>query len=563
MKIYHSIKFKLVVMTAVICMLLVCCINIYTIENSKKNYREVTHNYLYDLAASHGRTMELLLHEEGEEKALQADTLAAALADVGLTGVESSYAYVVAGDGTMLYHPTAEKIGQPVENAVVTKLVADLQKGITSDPAVVEYEFKGAMKYAAYYMNAQGKFILVISADEEEVMAPFSTITKMSGSIAMLLSVLAVVAVFILVSKMLTPLGFANRAVNALASLDFRVVDQMQENIHMQRKDEIGSFVRDTVELRGRLLDVVSGLQEQSNTLYDASDSLLEVAKNTASGVDGIEQAVLEIAEGASAQAGDTQKATEDVVAIGNMVEKTNNNVVVLKNNADDIERLGYSASDTLSELVNVNDKAKEYIEEIYEQTNNTNASVMKISNAVQLITSIAEETNLLSLNASIEAARAGEQGKGFAVVAAQIQKLAEQSNESAQEIENIIRDLMADSEKAVDTMDDVKAIMLEQSEKMEKTDRIFADVLKGIIQSKDGIQAIAENTRQMDMSKEGIVDVVENLSAVAEENAASTQETSAAVTEMGNNIEEVSGEADRMKEIAAELEKSVKMFQI
>lgn len=563
MKVYQSMKFKIVIMVAVICAFLAITINVYTIHSSKGNYREVTHDYLYDLAVSNGRVIETVIAEQGEESALSGDVLARTLEGVGLSGVESSYAYIVNGEGTMLYHPTAEKIGKPVENEVVSNLVADLQKGITHDPDVVEYIFKDAQKYASYYMNEDGKFILVISADEKEVMEPFNKIIALSTGIALLMAAIAIVIAFIIMSKMMAPLTYANSSVNAIADLDFRVTDQTRENAYLQRTDEIGSMLRATVELRSKLVDVVNGLKQQSNALYAASDSLFAAAQNTASGADGIEQAVMEIAEGATAQAGDTQKATADVVAIGNMVEKTNSNVVVLKNNADDIERLGYSASDTLAELETVNDKAKTYIEEIYEQTNNTNASVMKISNAVQLITSIAEETNLLSLNASIEAARAGEQGKGFAVVAAQIQKLAEQSNESAQEIENIIRDLMADSEKAVGTMDDVKKIMLEQSEKMEKTDQIFADVLKGIIQSKDGIQSIAENTRQMDISKEGIVDVVENLSAVAEENAASTQETSASVTEMGTSIQEVSSEADRMKEIAAELEKRVNMFKM
>ena len=136
-----------------------------------------------------------------------------------------------------------------------------------------------------------------------------------------------------------------------------------------------------------------------------------------------------------------------------------------------------------------------------------------------------------MSLNASIKAARAGEQGRGFAVVAAQIQKLAEQSNESTQQIESITDSLIADSEKAVNIMGEVKDIMMRQNEHVSKTDEIFTQVKGGIDSSIDGVSKIAEKTRQMDEARVKVVDVVQNLTAIAEENAASTEETLASVS--------------------------------
>ncbi len=152
----------------------------------------------------------------------------------------------------------------------------------------------------------------------------------------------------------------------------------------------------------------------------------------------------------------------------------------------------------------------------IYEQTNTTNESAMKIREATTLITSIAEETNLLSLNASIEAARAGDQGRGFAVVASQIQKLAEQSNESARQIENIIDSLIEDSQKSVATMEDVKKIMESQSESVGRTNERFTQVRNGITQSLDGVNQIADKTKRLDEARVNVVDVVQNLTAIA-----------------------------------------------
>ena len=248
---------------------------------------------------------------------------------------------------------------------------------------------------------------------------------------------------------------------------------------------------------------------------------------------------------------------------MGNMVEETNQEVRNLMDNADNMRKASDEASTTLSDLEKINQQAKDAIDVIYEQTNTTNESALKIREATSLITSIAEETNLLSLNASIEAARAGEQGRGFAVVASQIQKLAEQSNDSARQIEAIIDSLISDSQKAVETMGEVKEIMNSQNENVEKTNSIFTQVKEGIFNSIDGVNKIADKTQKLDEARVNVVDVVQSLSAIAEENAASTEETSASVTEVSNIIYSISENATQLKEVANGLEENMNIFKI
>ncbi len=179
------------------------------------------------------------------------------------------------------------------------------------------------------------------------------------------------------------------------------------------------------------------------------------------------------------------------------------------------------------------------------------------------MISSIADETNLLSLNASIEAARAGEAGRGFAVVAAQIQKLAEQSNNSASEIDKIIHMLIEDSQKAVRTMNQVKEIMKNQSENVTKTGSVFTQVTEGINKSISGVGEIAHKTAHLDEARTSVVDIVQNLTAIAQQNAASTEETSAAVIEVSDIMNEISGNAKQLKEIAAVLENNMSSFRL
>ena len=361
----------------------------------------------------------------------------------------------------------------------------------------------------------------------------------------------------VIVKPIVRMTNFANR----LSSMNFSDHETGQKLF--ARKDEIGAMSRALEYLRTEVADVVREVREQSGLLLEASDHVHDSASETATTMQQLDSAVGEIADGASSQAGDTQLATEKVVNMGDMVEQTANQVDDLMKYATRMQQSGQGATEALEQLEQVNGQAMQYIHVIAEQTDTTNASASKIHEAASMITEIAEETNLLSLNASIEAARAGEQGRGFAVVAAQIQKLAEQSNESAKEISEIIRVLMEDSQKAVSIMDDVKEIFKKQSEHVDNTKQAFDEIQKNVEQSIAGMSAIDEKTKQLDHERSGVIDIVQNLSAIAQENAASTEETSASVTEVKAISDQLSEEADSLKNISHTMEQSMAVFQI
>ena len=329
------------------------------------------------------------------------------------------------------------------------------------------------------------------------------------------------------------------------------------------RSDEVGDLCKYVEELRTRLAEIIGKLKEESGHLYSSSNRLYSTSQNANDAVGQVERAVHEIADGATSQADETQKATENVILMGNMVEETSAQVEELQKNAIEMQKSSEQASAILSELAAVNQETVDAIEVISQQTNTTNESALKIRDATNLITEIADETNLLSLNASIEAARAGEQGRGFAVVAAQISKLAEQSNESARKIEEIITSLIADSTKSVETMNHVRDIMERQNENVQKTDEAFQIVKDGIDRSMDGVKYIADKTTQLDKARVNVVDVVQNLTAIAEENAAGTEETSASATEFGNMIGDIESETQGLKDAANVIEESVGIFKL
>ena len=525
----------------------------------KEELSGMNRNYMNDVVKAYGEMLDMAV--QMDESVLDAAHLQKLIGEVSINGVASSYAYLVDGQGTMLYHPTADKIGQSVENEVVKTLVADIRSGKIPKPDVVGYEFNGVIKYAAYYVGVNASYILVISADEEEVFTVVDYILRKTGFTAILALVFFGLLGLWITGITVSPIHKITNIVVKMADMDFTESDIQDKLNH--RKDETGSMSRAITRLRESLRQMAEGIKEESLEIYHASENLNANAESTAENMAEVEKTVTEIADGATSQAEETQKATENVILMGSMVEETNMEVENLRDNASSIRKSSDDAMEILANLEEINRKTKDAIEVIYGQTNTTNQSAVKIREATEIITSIAEETNLLSLNASIEAARAGEQGRGFAVVASQIQKLAEQSDESAKQIESIVNSLIRDSEKAVETMDVVRDIIGRQSENVDKTNQIFRQVKSGIDSSIEGITAIAQKTGRMDEARINVVDIVQNLTAIAEENAASTEEASAAVTEVANIVSGISDNSEQMKKVSESLEKHVEIFKL
>lgn len=556
----HSLRSKMLFM--IIATVLVCAVTVLLSMKPMitKNFTAMQSNYMDDMAIAYGKLVGDHVAKEGLDS-ISGTEMQALLSQVEINGKESSYAYVVDSDGIMLYHPTTEKIGASVENEIVKKVLADIKAGKEQKPAVYEYDYHGAIKFAGVYPDVENGFLLIISADKSEIQADIQSILLKTVWIALGSFFTCVILALIFAAIITKPIKEMAEIADRFASLDLRE-DTRQERIG-EKKDEVGLLSRSIGGLREQFNSVVTHIKEQSNNIHEAAASLDEHAKETLNNMEQVERAVYEIAEGAGSQAEDTQKATEHVIEMGNMVEETNQEVENLYSYANSMKQTGDSASQTLSDLEEINRKAKESIDLIYQQTNTTNESALKIREATELITFIAEQTNLLSLNASIEAARAGEQGRGFAVVASQIQKLAEQSNDSARQIGEIITLLISDSGKAVDTMNEVMEIMELQNRNIQQMGQQFEQLFAAIDKSNRGVGNIADRTKSLDEARINVVDIVQNLTAIAQENAAGTEETSASVTEVSDIVTQISENVNQLRKIAEELQEHMEIFQL
>lgn len=558
----HSLKAKILLLVAAAVVLTVV-LNLWTvISKSSSNISELTSNYMLDVAMVAGEGIDNQIRMSSYDSVMSGGNLSRIVGNVEIKGVKDSYTYIVDGDGTMLYHPTADKIGKPVENSVVKGVISKLKSENRPQPEVVQYNFNGETKYAGIYVGKSKDFILVVNANKKQALSGTTSVVTSTVKGSIFAMVLCLIAAIFVTRKIVAPIINATDTVEKLGNLDFSE-DVSSDKKMLNRKDEVGVMLRSITELKNIIVKVMAEIRAYSESLGEAAEALKNSANESSTAAGQVETAITGIADGASSQAQETQSATENVIVMGKMIEQASTEVEQLGDNAADMHKASENAMSILAELEKINQKTMEAIHIIGEQTQKTNESAAKIKVATDMISEIAEETTLLSLNASIEAARAGEQGRGFAVVANQIQKLAEQSADATTQITEVISELVNDAQESVQTMDEVKEVMNQQSENVSQTEKAFKNVEKGIAESIESVEKITDKTRKLDEARAGVVDVVQSLSAIAEENAASAEETSASASEVGSIMEDVSQNANMLDEIAVKLNENVKRFKI
>lgn len=390
-----------------------------------------------------------------------------------------------------------------------------------------------------------------------------SDINKMNGrvtGIGLVLLIVFGVSGFVVSSRIARSLTKAKEALQHLAEgkLDTCVAEDV-----MRRGDEIGDIGRATTDLIQRLREIVEKLLKTSGDLFEAGNSLDTMAASSSIATEEISRAVDGISKGAVSQAEEIESASAQITSIGKLIDEIVDNVGSLTQASNNMSAAGDASTRTMVNLSESNDRTTEAITSIGRQIRLTDESINRISEAADLITSIASQTNLLSLNASIESARAGEAGKGFAVVASEIQKLAVQSSDAAVEIQQIINTLQSESARTMKEMQAAEALMKEQQDKLDETRTKFDEVSNGIKISREGTGQIRVSADSCGSARTAVIDVFSNLSAISEENAASTEETNASMQELNATINLLANEAGKLKDISQALNDYMQFFRM
>lgn len=390
-----------------------------------------------------------------------------------------------------------------------------------------------------------------------------AVIMRILGSIVA--AVAAIMLVCLIVSTKLASTISRNirtsiKAVEKIAAGNLNV---QVNNKLLKSKDEIGDLSRVTITLRDAMQRTILEINQNVQKLLEASSLLGTAADNTNGTMNKVRSAVNRIVENSAEQAENSKSTSEHMRLMGENITETSTEVEALNSNAEFMHQSSEKAAETLSNLQHINSEVEQIIGEVQEQTNRTNDSVQQIHKATAFITSIAEETDLLSLNASIEAARAGESGRGFAVVAEQIKKLSEQSNQSSSEIEETAMMLSEDSQKAVEIMQKMQEIIMSQSESMQDTQKVVEEVVAQIANSMQSIQQIKETTEHLANVRNEVLQAVETLSNIAQDSVSGTKKTYEDTEEVVDTFKQVYMSAEQLREIADQLAGSVQHFHV
>ena len=451
--------------------------------------------------------------------------------------------------------------------------------GSTAGEKIVEKVLKGGEEYFSHAVSIDGTlnygyFMPVYQNDSDNQIigmvfvgtdkhAKDAVINKIIGSIATAVGVIMLICIAVsvkLATGMSKNIKSSVELVGKIAEGDLNVwVDDKL----LKKKDEIGDLSRVTITFRDAMQSTIKDITRNAKALLDAAQLLGTAADNTNGTMDNVRTAVSQVVDNSQMQAENSRDTSGHMQVMGENITETSKEAELLSVNASSMQLSSEKASKTLGDLRSINEDVKRIITEVQEQTNRTNDSVQKIHTATTFINSIAEDTSLLSLNASIEAARAGESGRGFAVVAEQIKNLSEQSNTSSKEIEATADMLSIDSAKAVQAMQQMQEIIASQSESMQETQKVVAEVIDEIASSMRSIAQIKESTGRLENARNEVLQAVEHLSDIAQDNLANTQNTYEQTEVVADTFKQVYNSADELKTIADELVKSIEYFKV
>ncbi|WP_029233384.1 methyl-accepting chemotaxis protein [Butyrivibrio sp. VCB2006] len=417
---------------------------------------------------------------------------------------------------------------------------------------------KGYNAYVAYYKEPKTGFCVCTATTDTVILSAARKSATLVVVVGVVMLIAAAVISFMMAKSFADPIAALKDSFEALADGRFKTVDKK----YGVRKDEFGLISKATNSVIGTLNDIVSNIKRSASEVGSSSEELSDMANQISQTAEDVSNAVQEIASGATQQADEIQSASENVGRIGDAVLNVQNSTDDLSGIAQKMKEASEISSNSLASLQDSSAEMTAKIDDISRTIGATQDAVNNISEKVEGITSIATQTNLLSLNASIEAARAGEAGKGFAVVAEEIGKLAEDSKAMADDIKREMESLLEQSKAAVAAAEDVKQGNNDQQIALGETLDAVNGMLSDIGSTVGGVRLISEGAETCDSSKNAVVDTMSALSAISEENAASSEETGASMQELSATVTSLAGSANSLKEIAEKLNEEMKFFK-
>ena len=552
----HSIKAKIIALVVVAMAVSVLVSMLIVVKKEKSLMEDQISAYMLYMAEKEAKILDL----ETGGIAVTTDQYKSYLGDVKVTGVDSSYIYVVNGDGIMKYHPTEEKIGQPVENAAVKGIVEKLSAGQTVEDGAVVYEYKGADKVAGYSFTDDGN-IIVVTADKKEMLKSVDSMRNIMLIYAVICLVVAISVIFFVSSTLTAGLVSLVPIVDRFSDLDF-AKDESLERL-TGRKDEIGLIAKSINQMNNNLGDIVGSIDSASASINSNVNDLHTTIESVGVICQGNSETTEQLAQGMGEAASSTTMISDNIDEIQknaqNIETLAGDGTVLSEEVIDRATKLEKTTKDASKKTVNMYESVKAKSEVAIKNSK----AVEKINELTNTIMAISSKTKLLALNASIEAARAGEAGKGFAVVADEVGVLAVQSAQAVNDISNMVGEVTS----AVEQMSECLKEMTSFLEKNVLSD--YEEFGKVSVQYRDDAATFGQSMGDINSSINQLNDALETIAAAMKGIDTTVGESSAGISTIADKTSDMVADTngsvqkvDECRSAVADLQEIISKFK-